>query len=480
MTAAGLAVQQGLAAVVGVIIARELGRTGETDGFFAAYGVYLVLAIAATAARVVLLPPLARARREGQLVGETLAFGRALAIVALPLLVVAIAGADTLARVLTGFDEDVAQATAAASLPWLIGAALAQLYAGLAASALAALDDYRTAAIGYASGSVLGLVFILSRIGEDGIDAVVQGIAVNGAVCVAIPTIALAYRARERSRRSLGTRGDLRRPAARLGAVVAGVAFPLALQSAYLICLPFAADEGVGAVTSLGYAYIAGSAVITITSSALALVTSVPLTRSALDPEHVARHIQSSSWIGFIAVAAATGVVALVGPLLAEAILGGAYGDSVGRDLGRLVVTLAPWMLVTVGIVAAFPLAFVVGRGGALPVVALAVVAVQLPLAWFGDALAGVYGLAGALAVSTGLGLVLVLRILEAMRLALRGLAAAAGVVSGLALLAFVPPGLLLEPGVAALCGTALYACALAVVRPAGLRSGWNYLRALS
>ena len=480
MTAAGLAVQQGLAAVVGVIIARELGRTAETDGFFAAYGVYLVLAIAATAARVVLLPPLARARREGRLSSETLAFALALACIALPLSVVAVAGADGLARVLTGFDGGVAQATAASALPWLIGAALAQFYAGLAASALAALDDYRTAALGYASGSLLGLIFILTRINDAGIDAVVKGIAINGAVSVAVPAIGLAYRARRQSKHPFGIRDDLRRSAARLRAVMAGVAFPLALQGAYLICLPFAADEGVGAVTSLGYAYIAGSAVITVTSSALALVTSVPLTRSGLDPARAARHVQSSSWIGFMAVGAATGVFALVGPQLAETVLGGSYGATVGEELGRLVVTLAPWMLVTVGIVGAFPLAFVVGRGRALPAAALAVVFVQLPLAWLGDAVAGVYGLACALAISTGVGLVLVLRILHAVQLTLRGLAGAAGVVSGLAVVAFVPPGLLLEPGIAAVCGTALFACAIAAVRPSGLRSAWTYLRALS
>lgn len=466
--------------MVGVIIARELGRTGETDGFFAAYGVFLVLAIAATAGRVVFLPPLARARREGRLVGETLGFGIALAIVALPLLAIAVVGADGFASVLTGFDEGVAQETAATSLPWLIVAALAQLYAGLAASALASLDDYRTAAIGYAAGSVLGLAFILWRISDDGIDAVVRGVAINGLVAFAVPALALTYRTRKRSIRPLVGRADLTRPAARLGAVLGGVAFPLAQQAAYLICLPFAADEGVGTVTSLGYAYIAGSAVIAITSSALALVTSVPLTRSGVDPVRAARHVESSSWIGFIAVAATTGVVALVGPSLAEAILGGAYGDSVGQELGRLVVTLAPWMLVTVGVVAAFPLAFVVGRGRSLPRIALVVIAAQLPLAWLGDALVGVYGLSVALALSTGVGLVLLLRILGAARLALPGLVAAAMVVSALAVVSFVPPGLLLEPGLAALCGVVLYMAALTVARPAGLRSGWSYLRALS
>ena len=62
VTAVGIAVQTGLAAVVGIVIARKLGRTAETDGFFAAYGVFIVLALAATAVRVTVLPPLARAR----------------------------------------------------------------------------------------------------------------------------------------------------------------------------------------------------------------------------------------------------------------------------------------------------------------------------------------------------------------------------------------------------------------------------------
>ena len=465
---------------MGVIIARELGRSGETDGFFAAYGVFLVLAIAATAARVVFLPPLARARSEGRLVGETVGFGLALACVAVPGFVVAVVGAEALASVLTGFDEGLAKQTAAASLPWLVAAALAQLYAGLAASALAALDDYRTAAFGYAIGSVLGLVYIVSRIGDDGIDAVVRGVAINGFIAFAVPTLALVYRSRKGPVRPRVMRADLSRPVSRLGAVLAGVAFPLAQQGAYLICLPFAADEGVGTVTSLGYAYIAGSAVIAITSSALALVTSVPLTRSGLDPGRAARHVEASSWLGFIAVAGATGVVAVVGPDLAEAILGGAYGDSVGQELGRLVVTLAPWMLVTVCVVAAFPLAFVVDRGHSLPLLAVVVIVLQLPLAWIGDALAGVYGLAATLAISTGVGLVLLLRILGAARLVLIGLATAAAVVSGLAVVSFVPLGLLLDPGPAAMCGVVLYGVALAVTRPAGLRSGWSYLRALS
>ena len=86
VTAVGIAVQTGLAAVVGVVIARKLGRTAETDGFFAAYGVFIVLALAATAVRVTVLPSLARAREAGRLSSETASYPLAVGLVALPLL----------------------------------------------------------------------------------------------------------------------------------------------------------------------------------------------------------------------------------------------------------------------------------------------------------------------------------------------------------------------------------------------------------
>ena len=55
-----------------------------------------------------------------------------------------------------------------------------------------------------------------------------------------------------------------------------GVALPLALQAIYVVCLPLASREGEGAVTSFGYAYLLGSAVVAVTASSLGLVTAVP------------------------------------------------------------------------------------------------------------------------------------------------------------------------------------------------------------
>ncbi|HEY9457101.1 MAG TPA: hypothetical protein VIQ56_04290, partial [Gaiella sp.] len=56
VTALAIAVQTGLAAVVGVVIARDVERGPVTDGFFAAYGVFVVLMLAAAALRLVFLP----------------------------------------------------------------------------------------------------------------------------------------------------------------------------------------------------------------------------------------------------------------------------------------------------------------------------------------------------------------------------------------------------------------------------------------
>ena len=66
-------------------------------------------------------------------------------------------------------------------------------------------------------------------------------------------------------------------------------------------------------------------------------------------------------------------------------ILGSAYGEHVGAEIGRLIVALSPWIVVSVGVTIAFPLAFVIEqntrtaprrRAGAL--------LAQLPLAWAG------------------------------------------------------------------------------------------------
>src|SRR3954468_248678 len=90
VTGLSTAAVSGSAAVAGAILSRKFGHGVETDGFFAAYSVYLALVLVANALRVVLLPRLARAEGEGRLAGEVSSWAAALVLVLAPLVVVAI------------------------------------------------------------------------------------------------------------------------------------------------------------------------------------------------------------------------------------------------------------------------------------------------------------------------------------------------------------------------------------------------------
>lgn len=472
--------QTGLAAVVGVVIARKLGRTAETDGFFAAYGVFIVLALAATAVRVTVLPPLARAREAGRLSSETASYAVAVGTVSVPLLVLTVLAARPIAELLTGFGPDAAVDAAAAALPWMVVAGLGQFTAGLLASTLAALDEYVVPALAFIAGSVTGLVLLLVRIDQNRTEAVAWGMALNAVLATAAMGIWLWGRARRAQMPSGAARADVRGAGRRLRELGAGAALPFALQAIYLVCLPIAAREGVGSVTSFGYAYLIAAAVVGIGASSLGLVTAVPLTRLGLEPQRVARHVEASSWPALLAVAATAGIFAVAGAEIAGAVLGGAYGDDVGAQIAELVVVMAPYMVASVALSVTFPLVFVAGRGGRLPLIGLGVLAVHIPLAFAGQVIAGLDGIALALAASTGLAFAWMLTLLHAARSTAKRLGSAVAVVAGCTLAGFVPAGALLGPGGAAALGLALAAGALALLRPAGLMSAWHYLRELA
>jgi hypothetical protein len=480
LTAASILVVVGVAAVVGVVIAREFGRTAETDGLLSAYGIFIVISIAASATRVALLPQLARAQREDRLAGEIAGYAIALAAIALPLVLVAELFAEPLAELLTGADSGVAKDAAADSLRWMVPAGIAHLFAALAAGGLAALDDYGTAALGYAAGSAGGLALILARVEPDGIIAIAWGMTLNGTIALIIPTVGLALRA---ARTSMPTRAV--RPSgvpirARLGVFAVGTALPLALQLLYVVCLPFAGRQGTGAATSFVYAYLAASALVGVTAGSLGLVTSVPLARSELSAVQAARHVVATSWLSLAIVGSAVGVLALAGADFVEAILGEVYGGDVGSELGRLIVAMSPWMIASIAVSVTFPLAFVAGRTRGLPLIALAALALQVPAAWAAGELLQLEGLALALALTTFLVLAALLVELGALADAARGLLTAAVFVCGIGIVAFGLPALVLDSVAAAALGLVSYIVLLAVLRPRGLAAGWRYLRALS
>ena len=216
----------------------------------------------------------------------------------------------------------------------------------------------------------------------------------------------------------------------RLALFVAAAAIPLALQLAYVVSVPFAGRLGSGAVTSFGYAYLAATTLVGVTAFSIGLVSSVPLSRSGLDATTSARHVIAAAWVALTVIGAAVGVLALEGADLVGGVLGDAYGDETGAEVAQLIVALAPWMVVAVGVNVTFPLAFVTGRLRPLPWIGLGALVLQAPLAWLGSEAFELDGLAVALALSTGFVLAALLRELGALRAGARGLLLAAAAIA--------------------------------------------------
>lgn len=474
LTAVSFAVITGLSAVVGVVIAREFGRGAVTDGFFAAYGVFLVLVLAASAVRVAVLPVLARAREEGVFGAVLGSYALVLGIVSLVALGAGVLANDWTARLLTGGLPASAREAAADALVYLVPAAVAHLFAALAASGLAAFDSYGTAAAGYALGSALGLALILWRVDEDGIVACAWGTLLNGLVSLVVPAAALAWRGRwgRRARLELGSR---------LAGLVRAAALPIVLQALFVVCLRFASGLGTGAVTSFTYAYVVASALVAVTASSLGMVSSVPLARASLSAERASRHVVSASLVSFAGVAAAAGVFALVGDSIVEAALGAAYGGAAGGEIGRLIGVLGPWMAAAIGVTVTFPMLFVAGRERLLPYLAVAALVLHVPLTWAAVEWLELDGLAVALALTTLAVLAGLLALLSPAVLATgaRGLASGAALVAALALGAFGAAAAILPEAPAAALGLVVFVALLLASGRFGLRQAWGYLRTL-
>src|SRR5690348_10785187 len=164
LTGISTAAVSGSAAVLGIILSRKFGHGVKTDGFFAAYGVYLALVLVASTLRVIVLPRFVSAQAAGRLAHEVGIWTVSLAGPLGAVLVSSIAWPHAIASALTSSPR--ASDQAAVLLPWIVPSAVAQIYGGLVASGLAALDDYGSAAFGFAAGSVAGVILTLALVGH--------------------------------------------------------------------------------------------------------------------------------------------------------------------------------------------------------------------------------------------------------------------------------------------------------------------------
>jgi len=464
------------AAGAGALLAQKFGRTSETDGFLAAYAVYTVLVLAAQAFRMVVVPDLTRAAADGRLGGESRAYGIAFLALALPACTLVVVFAHPLGEIVTGSLPETSAHIAGRALEVLVPAAFVQLLAALAASVLAAVDSYGTAAMGFGVSGLVGLAVFAALADTVGIVALAWGLLVNAIVALTVPTIGLVRR------RSLhGPLPSQLEIGARLWRLLQGAAVPLALQGCYLVALRLAAQLGVGSVTSFTYAYLAASTLVGATGFALGVISSAPLTRRGVDGEAAGRHVVHAAWVSLSFVGAAAGVFALVGGRIIHLVLGNDYGGPVGRDLGLLVVYLSPWMVAWVGFIVTFPLVFVAARRRLLVPIGLGGFGLMFPL---GLALRAAWGMPG-IAVAVGLStLAIALGLMwavapQTVAIAAVGLARLSLALGAATALAFGALSLALAPIPAAALGVLVYALIVLSIRSLGLSAGWAYVRGL-
>jgi peptidoglycan biosynthesis protein MviN/MurJ (putative lipid II flippase) len=465
-----------VAAGAGALLAHKFGRNAETDGFLDAYAVYLVLLLAAQAFRMVVVPDLTRAVTEERLGGELRAFALSLLVLAVPVCVLVGLLSHPLGDLLTGSLPVRSAHVAARAVVVLVPAAFIQLLAALAASGLAALDSYATAAVGFALGGVVSLAAFAALANGHGILALAWGLAGGSVVALAMPVAALWRQG------ALGGRLPERlEPTRRLWQVVQGAAIPVALQGCYLIELRLSGKLGVGRVSSFSYAFLAANTIVGATAFSLGLISSAPLTRRGIDPEAAGRHVVHAAWVSLTIAGAAAGVFALVGGRIVDVVLGSAYGGGVGRELGHLVAYLSLWMLAWVTFAVTFPLVFVSGRRTTLVPLALGGFALCLALSlglrsvWGQPGLAVALGLA-TLAIAAGLLATVAPRTLSIAAVGLTRLGLAVGAAAGLA---FGALSVAVSPVAAAFLGAIVYVLVIVSLRSLGLSEAWAYVRRL-
>ena len=376
---------------------------------------------------------------------------------------------------LTG--SPVAASVAANALPWLVPAAFAQMLAGLSASALAARDSYVVAAVAYALGAVTGLVIFVALADAHGLVSLAWGLAVNGAIAASIPFLALVRHGDLR-----GRGGEPGLPVLpRLRKLAQAAAVPVAMQGLYVIALRGASELGEGNQTTLTYAYLFASVLVGATASSLSLVSSAALTRRGLDAESASAHVLHAAWLSLVLIGAAAGVFAVVGGRVVSFVLGDAFSGDVGRDLGRLVIYMSPWIVAAVAFAVVFPLLFVLEKPRVLVPLAVLALAVDIPLSLVLRALLDLRGLVLALGIVTLLVVVVLMAAVSLRMLALTaaGLARTALIVAALTVVSFGLGEAVLGGFGAAVVGLAVYSGALAVLRPRGLVEAWRYMRVL-
>jgi hypothetical protein len=339
--------------LLGLLVARRLGSSGATDGFFAANAVYGIALFTAqslrTTAPATLIDP-------GP--GSLARHARAVGLIALGMLVLfgaVVAGADVVAS------EPAAESLRVA-LAILAPAAVAQLFSGLLAARCAVLGEFGLPAAAYACGTLIMAAVFVALVGPLGVDAIALSVAIGALVSAAAMTI--VWRRAERSGSPVA---EIAVPAAEssraslIAHLLRGALPVLASQVVISVSVFAAGHVAVGGGTLYSYGVLAVAVLVAIVASPVSIVLAPEIARgwdrraATLIPATV-----NSYRLGALLLPGLAIPVLLVGPAVAEWLLT-ALSPSDVETAFTVAAVLVPTVLAT--LLAMVPLVGTVAAG---------------------------------------------------------------------------------------------------------------------
>jgi peptidoglycan biosynthesis protein MviN/MurJ (putative lipid II flippase) len=437
VTASAQVLTMAIGGLLSLVIVLKFGKTPRTDGLFAAYGVYGVLALVAQSLRVTVVPRLLAGPSLSANLDRVLGAGLALFLVSgVPLL--ALGG--PLANLLTGDLGTQARDTAHTALAILWIAAGAQLVAALSAAALGASDEFSLPAFAYVAGGALTIVSLFALAPALDIDAVAVGLVAGSALTAMCTLGAMLLRGyRPRLSRVASARGLI----STVGVILGGATGFLLYYLTLVVSIIFAARMEEGAVTLYSYAFFTALIVMGATSAPVGVVMAAPLSRTwdrraaSLEP-----HVLAVFRTAIVMILPVFAVAALVGDQLVELLLGSSL---TGVDADALVATfLALAGMVIASVAMSVPLLAAFSTSRYTHVAAISVVAMGIQTA--GSAIAFETSHLYALGIATSATVVLSLVLLLAVVYGREATAAGLMLLRELARAAF-PVALAFAPG---------------------------------
>jgi peptidoglycan biosynthesis protein MviN/MurJ (putative lipid II flippase) len=380
--------------LLAVLVAAMIGSTAETDGFFAAYGVYAMIVSFAQSARTTIVARLLESETRFGAFDAYLGAG----VLIFGVVVLAFGPLGGLVTsALTGDLPDAAGDTARQALLVLVAAVACQLFAALGAAMLGALEEYVAAGVSFVAGSLLSVVAFVVLEPSLGIDALAVALLIGSVLSALVIAVALVRQGWRPAPAALVPGGASVRGARIL--VLSSVSFLLA-QLGFVVTLAFAARLGVGTVTVFSYAYMAMGLVQAVFASSVPMVMAAPLAKTwDRRPESLVPHTEAIFRTGAMLLVPVVAAAWLIGDEVGELVLASFTAAQVDKVI-ELFLVLVPTVLI--GLASAVPYAAVVaiGRYAAIAIATVGVVAVQVAIAAVAAGAESVNLLAAAVPIS--------------------------------------------------------------------------------